>query len=153
MDVIKYLTVSPELKDHANITAQDNYSLILAFQHDDDELVKLLLTEASLIGKFDIYNHISDLKNLHFELWTENCCEEEEDLERNIKDDYNNDGVYNAKVLKYLIKEYKLFNDSRISYDMDEILENLPNLKKIYQYNCLQKELEINFPKNKAPKV
>lgn len=154
MDIIKYLTTSPELKEHANIHAQDGYALILAFENDDDELVKFLLTDPNLNNKIDIFNHISELKEAHFQLWNDNGCESEKDLENDKADDYNNDGVYNAKVLKYLLNEYKLVSDdSAINSTMDEILEELPILQKINQHNRLNKTLEINPSTNKTPKI
>lgn len=154
MEVIKYLTTSPELKEHADIHAQDDYALILAFENDDDELVKFLLTDPSLNSKIDILKHMTDLKNAHFQLWNENYCHEEKDLENDKADDYNNDGVYNAKVLKYLIKEYKLVSDDpTVNAEINEILEDLPILQKINEQNRLDKGLEVQLTKSTIPKI
>lgn len=154
MEVIKYLTTSPNLKEHANINAQDDYALIIAFQNDDEELVKFLLNEPKFNSKINVFKHISELKKAHFDSWHDNLCDSEEDLEIDKDDDYNNDGVYNAKVLKYLIKEYGLAsNDPEVNIVVDEILENLPKLKAFHQYHILQRDLEINSSKAKTPKI
>ena len=55
LEVVKYLLTSPDLKEHADIHANNDYGFRLACQNGHLEIVKYLLTSADLKEHADIH--------------------------------------------------------------------------------------------------
>ena len=55
LEIVKYLLTSPELKEHANIHAQDDLGFRLACNYGHLEIVKYLLTSPDLKEHADIH--------------------------------------------------------------------------------------------------
>ena len=55
LEVVKYLLTSPELKEHADIHAQDDFGFSWACRYGRLEVVKYLLTSTELTEHADIH--------------------------------------------------------------------------------------------------
>ena len=99
LDIVKYLLISPELKKHANIHAENNNGFICACYQGHLEVVKCLIIDMNIdktkhIEKY--FNENKDNENVQQAIELFNTRDLHHQLNKNIKD--NKDKVKKVKI-------------------------------------------------------
>lgn len=165
LDVVRYLLISPELKEHADIHNKDDWVLYYACNYGYLDIVKYLLTSSEL-------KEHADIKSLAYRSLKVACCKGHIDiikylltspeLKENVNIHVDNDSIfiyicnqYYIEILQYLIFDYNIektediknYLDSNLKKDIVHMFEKREWEKK------LKKDLKINDKKNILIKI
>ena len=161
LDVVKYLLTSDELKEHADIHA-DDYGFVLACEYGHLELIKYLLTSNELKERTNI--HTKD--DCGFQSVCENGYLEvvkylltSDELKEHADVHAWNDSVFRwacetgrLEVVKYLIFDYNIEKTKAIIIFLDNDKDYVKQIKTLFDARDLKEDLSnsLNSGKNKS---
>ena len=172
-ELTKFLLSSSQLKQHADIHAQNDALFIKACTKGDLDFMEYLLTDPELkdhadINAQDYYSITSALKldrdDVAKFLLTDARLKEHIDISKSIEhlycahyervdDDYNYDNEYEYKVLNYIISDCNFIpKDIETENILNQILVSIPELKQKYDAIKLASQLEQEFETNNVKK-